>query len=149
MGGLEFTQRKGMYVFDKDTLTAYPPVPPLPDGLYFKRVINYRHQLDLPVMLEFRIGEWSIASGLIMSKFIHSKGTGELLDGTMVVRHDIRDGLRLRVDEVIPKILFCYDGIGKDRRFRTMLGADVRRKGYGVPRRWVDVRFGASVRIGT
>lgn len=148
MGGLEFSQRKWMYVFDKDTLSMYPPVSPIPDGLYYRRIINYRYQLDLPMMLEFRIGEWSIASGLIMSKFIHSKGTGELLDGTMVTRHDIRDGLRLRIDEIIPKVLFGYEGIGKERRFRAMIGADVRRKGYGVPRRWVDVRFGASVRIG-
>lgn len=147
-GGLEVSQRRWRYEFDKDTLAAYPPVSPPPEGLFFQTVTNYRYQLDLPAMLELRLGEWSIASGLMLSGFIHSKGTGELLDGTQVVRHDIADGPRFEVDEAIPKVLLCFNGIGKDNRFRAMLGAEFREKGYGTNTRWVDVRFGASVRIG-
>lgn len=48
----------------------------------------------------------------------------------------------------IPKVMFGYDGIGKEKRLRVTLGVDIRKKIFGVDRRWVDVRFGASMRLG-
>jgi hypothetical protein len=146
--GLEFVGRPQKYVFDPDTLAAYPPIAPPPFGLYFKQVIHYWYGLELPVMVEMKTGDWLIGAGVSVYKNIHSKGVAIRLDGSSYVLYDTPARNSPLLSTAIPKVMFGYDGIGEEKRLRFMLGADVRKKVYGANRRWVDVRFGASVRIG-
>lgn len=55
-GGIEFLGRHQKYVFDMDTLAAYPPVSHPPAGLHFSKIVDYWYGLELPVMFEYRIG---------------------------------------------------------------------------------------------
>ena len=146
-GGIEFLGRHQKYVFDVDTLAAYPPVLPPPAGLHFARVVDYWYGLEFPVVLEYRIKDWSIAAGLTVSKELRTKGVAEKLDGTSLELYDIPSRTNPLLGTAIPKVAFNYDGIGQKRRFRVTLGADFR-KSHGSVRRWVDIRFGIGVRLG-
>jgi hypothetical protein len=146
-GGLEFVGRHQKYVFDADTVAAYPPTFPPPAGLYVTRVMDFWYGLELPVVTEYRYMDWSVAAGVIVSKQLRIKGVAELRDGTSLVLYDIPARNNPVLNTAIPKVVFGYDGFGQEKRFRLMLGADIRKR-YGAVRRWVDIRFGASVRIG-
>lgn len=146
--GIEFVGRHEKYVFDSDTLTAYPPIAPWPFGLYVTKVKDQWFGLELPVMMEMKTGNWMVGAGISVHKNMWSKGVATRLDGSHYVLYDTPARNSPLLSTAIPKIMFGYDGIGERKRFRIALGADIRKKGYGVPRRWVDVRFGASVRIG-
>jgi hypothetical protein len=110
--------------------------------------MHYWYGLELPVMVELKTGDWIIGAGASVYKELRSKGVAMDLDGSNHVLYDIpaRNSPLLRT--AIPKVMFGYDGIGKAKRFRVTLGVDVRKKVFQANRRWVDVRFGASVRIG-
>lgn len=146
-GGIEFLGRHQKYVFDMDTLAAYPPVSHPPAGLHFSKIVDYWYGLELPVMFEYRIKDWSITAGLTMSKQLRTRGVAEELDGTSLVLYDIPSRTSPLLSTAIPKVAFGYDGIGQERRFRLLLGADFR-KSQGSVRRWVDIRFGIGVRLG-
>lgn len=146
-GGIEFLGRHQKYVFDMDTLAAYPPVSHPPAGLHFTKVVDYWYGLELPVVFEYRIKDWSIAAGLSVSMELRTKGVAEKLDGTSLVLYEIPSRTSPLLSTAIPKVAFGYDGIGQERRLRLMLGADFRKR-QGSVRRWVDIRFGIGVRLG-
>jgi len=66
--GLEFVGRPQKYVFDPDTLAAYPPIAPPPFGLYFKQVIHYWYGLELPVMVEMKTAIGSSALEFLFTR---------------------------------------------------------------------------------
>lgn len=145
--GFEFVSRPQKYVFDPDTLATYPPISSPPHGLHFKQVMHYWYGLELPVMAELKTSDWVIGAGVSVSKELRTKGEAIRLDGSAYLMYDIPARNSPLLSTVIPKVLVGYDGIGNNKRFRIMMGADIR-KNHGGARRWVDVRFGASVRIG-
>lgn len=147
-GGIEFVGRHEKYVFDPDTLAAYPPIAIWPHGLYVKKVKDYWYGLELPILVEMKTGDWLIGAGVSFHKNLRSKGVAMRLDGSSYVLYDTPARNSPLLSTAIPKVMVGYDGIGEGKRFRITLGADIRKKVYGVPRRWVDVRFGASVRVG-
>ena len=144
---IEFVGRPQKYVFDADTLAAYPPILPAPHGLWFKEVKHYWYGLEYLLMAELKIDDWVVGFGGSVSKQLRTKGQAIRLDGSVYVLYEIPARNNPLLSTIIPRILFGYDGIGHGQRFRLMLGADIR-KNYGAVRRWVDVRLGASVRIG-
>jgi hypothetical protein len=146
--GIEFIERKSKYVFHQDTLAIYPPFAPPPDGLYFQRIADRTFWLAIPILFKYRFGNWSLAAGMNFTKeSLRSKGVGMLLDGSRVTLYDNGPRNSSLLGSAIPRAVFGWNGLGKQQRFQFMLGGDIR-KTYGANRRWVDVRFGGSVRIG-
>jgi len=147
-GGIEFVGRHQKYVFDPDTLAAYPPIVPWPYGLYVTKVKDRWYGLELPIMMEIRTGNWVVGAGISVHKNMWSKGVATRLDGSSYVLYDTPSRNSPLLSTTIPKVMFGYDGLDEEKRVRILVGADVRRKEFGASRRWVDVRIGASVRIG-
>lgn len=141
---IDYSERKRLYVFDEDTLQAYPPAGTR--GIKFSRITDKVYNLEFSLMGEWEVKNWFIAAGGLISKRLRSTGYGVDLKGNSQLFYNEPGGYNRYFDTLIPRILIGYDGIGKSDRWRMMLGAERRRSnGNG---RWVDIRFGIGVRLG-
>ncbi|MBK9146788.1 MAG: hypothetical protein IPM12_03090 [Flavobacteriales bacterium] len=146
MVGLDYAIRKEVFRFDPDTLAAYPPSLPAPDGLQYSRVVLESHHLELPLLVNLKLNHWMICAGLSVSESFRSRGTALGLDDTTIELYDSGHRNSILKDTIMSRLLVGYEGFGNSNRFRAVLGSEFRRNDGGK-RRWVDLRFGLSVRV--
>lgn len=146
--GAEYVRRERNYVFAQDTLNAYPPSQPAPEGLFYTRIVNRVNKLEFPLALEFRRKSWSAMAGLLYFRELSSRGIAETLGGTKVELYN-SSGRNVRVfDPWYISLRFSYNGILSNSRLSTSVSA-IFPKPYPLQRYWMDLRIGVSYAFGS